>query len=328
MSDSTSLQFVLGSFGLRPGEVSISGLGNAGGMSGASIWQVRAGSTLLCLRRWPAQHPSPERLAWIHNQLRRAAQGGCDFLPLPLSSLRGQTFVVHKGRLWELTPWMPGAADYHASPSPKKLAAALETLARFHQATSAPATDPVAPSPGLQQRWRQIRSVTPSCLSRLAAAIDDRHGAAIERLSRSVLEALPARLRQAAPLVNAACSLRTPLQPCLRDIWHDHVLFVDGRVSALIDFGAMRVDSPAGDVARLMGSLARNDPAQWQSGLSAYLAVRTLTPDQQRMLTAFDAANVPLSGLNWLEWLFIHERVFEELDRVEARLSEICSSLG
>jgi Ser/Thr protein kinase RdoA (MazF antagonist) len=46
-----------------------------------------------------------------------------------------------------------------------------------------------------------------------------------------------------------------PLQPALRDILDEHVLFVGDQVTGIIDFGAMRIESVAGDIARLLGSL-------------------------------------------------------------------------
>jgi Ser/Thr protein kinase RdoA (MazF antagonist) len=327
LNSASPLPYVLRQFGYRSAELALRSLGNAGGMSGAAIWQVRSVSSRLCLRQWPAEHPSRGHLAWIHRQLSRAAKAGCDFLPIPLLTIDGDTFIQHDGRLWELAAWMPGRADYHQQPSTAKLTAALQALARFHLATSDPATDPVAVSPGLERRGHQIRSLSPQQLSRFAHAIDLRHGPEIERLARRIVQRTPACLQRAAPVVEGASKLRTPLQPCLRDVWHDHVLFEGQRVTGLIDFGAMRVDSPAGDVARLLGSLVRNDPSGWRAGREAYAALRPLTVDQRRMLEAFDAANITLAGINWIRWLFVEGRHFEKLERVERRLTEVCLRL-
>ena len=116
-------------------------LGSAGGMSGAQFWRVSAvvrGSpdpappklgvglpTPYILRRWPAEHPSPDRLRFIHAVLRHAAERGCGFLPVPVTLQTGQSFVSHSGHLWELEPWMPGVADYDRLPSVAKLRAAM-----------------------------------------------------------------------------------------------------------------------------------------------------------------------------------------------------------
>jgi homoserine kinase type II len=112
-------------------------LGSAGGMSGAQFWRINApipvvrGSPdpahvrTLLVRRWPAEHPTPQRLRFIHAVLQHAAQRGIPFLPLPIATRSGQSFVAHAGHLWEFTPWLPGAADYEQSPSAAKLHAAL-----------------------------------------------------------------------------------------------------------------------------------------------------------------------------------------------------------
>jgi hypothetical protein len=38
------------------------------------------------------------------------------------------TFLSHEGHLWELAPWLPGAADYEKSPRVEKLRAAMSAL--------------------------------------------------------------------------------------------------------------------------------------------------------------------------------------------------------
>src|SRR5438552_3744544 len=107
-------------------------LTNAGGWSGSRLWRIcDAAGRELCLRRWPAEHPTVKRLRLIH-----AALGLVSFeMPMvafPLRSKDSATFVEHGGQLWELTKWLPGAADYHANPSRERLRAAMHVLARFH----------------------------------------------------------------------------------------------------------------------------------------------------------------------------------------------------
>src|SRR5262249_54862628 len=48
-------------------------------------------------------------------------------------------------------------------------------------------------------------------------------------------------------------------QPCLCDIWHDHVLFSDETVTGVIDFGGVKLDHVTVDLARLLGSLIGDD---------------------------------------------------------------------
>jgi hypothetical protein len=44
----------------------------SGGFSGAQLWRLETVAGPLCLRRWPAEHPSAQRLTLIHNVLRHA----------------------------------------------------------------------------------------------------------------------------------------------------------------------------------------------------------------------------------------------------------------
>src|SRR6185436_847289 len=96
-------------------------LGSAGGMSGAEFWRFESPSGRLVLRRWPSEHPSPERLRWIHEVLFHAAKRGIAFIAAPVRTQSGESFVQDAGHLWELAPWMPGVADYEASPTAEKL---------------------------------------------------------------------------------------------------------------------------------------------------------------------------------------------------------------
>ncbi len=306
--------------------------GNAGGMSGAAIWRVFAASHELhseyCLRRWPLGHPSWQRLGWIHQQLQRVADRGFTIVPRPISSRSGSTIVRVEGHLWELTTWMPGCADFDRNPSDARLAAAMSSLARFHLASR---DDPNAPpdrSAGIEFRRSQLENLDEGVLSRLRQQVDERHGCGIRDLCLEILHGVPHRLAAARRLVQEVHAAPTPIQPCLRDIWHDHVLFTGERVTGIVDFGAMRIDSPAGDLARLIGSLARDDASRWQAALSDYARVRPLANHELRLVAAFDRANVILSGLNWIRWLYDESREFDEMSRVERRLGEFATRLA
>src|SRR5262245_5888898 len=84
----------------RPRAVEV--LGNAGGFSGARLWRITAERGLLCLRRWPPEHPSAYRLRWIHDVLQHVHRQNFQLVPLPLTALNGQTFVEYAGQLWQL----------------------------------------------------------------------------------------------------------------------------------------------------------------------------------------------------------------------------------
>jgi Ser/Thr protein kinase RdoA (MazF antagonist) len=305
-------------------------LGSAGGFSGAVFWRLETPTGPLCLRRWPPEHPSPERLQFIHDVLRHVHLRGVAEVPVPLPTRDGSSFVRHGDCLWELAPWMPGTADYHRRPTRQRLAAAMRLLARFHQATASYAQEPKPhqPSPGLGQRLELLDRLLAGEAQRIASAA--RRDASPARSSRAeqLLEAFLELAPRCRPALLDAVHVKVTLQPCLRDIWHDHVLFSGDQTTGLIDFGALREECVAGDVARLLASLVCGDRAAWQSGLAAYRETRTLDGNEICLLGVFHETTTLLSGINWLRWIYLQNRTFDEPDRVLERIDENLEQLG
>jgi Ser/Thr protein kinase RdoA (MazF antagonist) len=299
-------------------------LAGAGGFSGASFWRLETRRGPLCLRRWPREHPTRERLEFIQAVLWHFVQEGFHRLPLPLETRAHAGFVCEAGTHWELTPWLPGRADYHEAPSRTKLTAAVTALAEFHRAAASfplPDRGPVV-SPGIVDRLERLHSWTPARREQVTTALSNCAWPEMARLARSLLGFYPLAAGKVRQTLNEAARVEAPRQPCIRDIWHDHVLFVGDQVSALIDFGAMCPESIAADLARLVGSLVGDDAFDWQHALSAYERIRPLSLTEALLITAFDQANVLLSGMNWLEWICLDRRTFDDRNAVEARLDE------
>jgi Ser/Thr protein kinase RdoA (MazF antagonist) len=304
-------------------------LGSAGGFSGASFWRATTAAGPLCLRRWPAEHPSRERLTFIHAVLRHVHQQGLAFIPAPLETGTGQTFVSHAGHFWELTQWLAGTAGFHTAHSDQKLAAAMRALAQFHTAAATfPAASPQhESSPGLQERLARINELLQSGCHQIAAAITPHFWSELEPRARRLLTLFANRAPAVLARVESAARVAVPMQPCIRDVWHDHVLFTGDAVSGIIDFGALRVESVAADIARLLGSLIGDNIDAWHHGLAAYRAVRPLSPDEQSLVRVFDESAVLLSGMNWLDWLYVQHRHFDDRPRILARLDETLTRL-
>ena len=110
-------------------------------------------------------------------------------------------------------------------------------------------------------------------------------------------------------------------------MWHDHILFQADEVTGVIDFGAMRVDSIATDIARLMGSLVGDDADAWQAGLEAYESVRPLSGEERSLLATLDWANLILAAANWIRWLCLEGRRFEDEKAVQQRIEAILRRL-
>ncbi|HEX7446235.1 MAG TPA: phosphotransferase [Pirellulales bacterium] len=295
----------------------------SGGFSGARLWRLHTPRGSLCLRRWPAGQ-SRSQLEFIQAVLWHVVQEGFSLAPLPLETRRHAGYVEEAGHLWEVTPWMPGEASYRVAPSPARLRAAMHALAGFHLAAASfpHAEHSPAPPPGITQRLARLRAWSAEKRARLLAVIS--RGDWPEVADRAV-RVLPLFDRAAEPVektLASAITLAAPLQPCIRDIWHDHVLYVGQRVSGLIDFGALRIESVAADVARLAGSLCGDDGQAWLTALQSYEEMRRLSDEEALLVTAYDRANVLLSGMNWLDWIYLEGRVFDDRAAVCQRLDE------
>jgi Ser/Thr protein kinase RdoA (MazF antagonist) len=136
------------------------------------------------------------------------------------------------------------------------------------------------------------------------------------------------RLVAAVPGRLQVCSQRCyRLQPCLCDVWHDHLLFEDDRLTGLIDYGSAKIDHPAADVARMFGSLVPDDEASWQTGLRAYRTVRSLSDEELGLATALDDTGVVIGVATWLRWLYEERRPFEDRAAVARRLAVLVGRL-
>jgi len=307
----------------------IEALGTAGGFSGARFWRLHTPRGLLCLRRWPPEHPTVERLEFIQAVLWHVEQQGFDLAPLALPANSRKGYVRHGGTLWELAPWLAGKADFNAHPTPARLTAAMRTLAAFHQATIGFPL-PVAerdPSPGIKQRAAQLQGYLAGGLSKLQESLTPHVWPDLARLGNEIVKLFPKAAPPVAALLDKASHELVPLSPCIRDIWHDHVLFLGDEVSGLVDFGALNVECVSADIARLLGSLIGDDRTGWEEGLAAYQSIRPLSPAEFQLVRAFDESSVLMSGLMWLEWVFQARREFEDRPQVIARVQAILTRL-
>lgn len=321
-----ALRGVLSAYAARWQPVSLESVEAAGSFSGARLWRLETLGAPLCLRRWPAEYPTQERLEFIQAVLWHVRQEGFPLVPVPIETRSRVGYVRQDGHFWELAPWLPGRADFRQAPSAAKLQAAMRALAQFHRAA---ATFPVAepaqmPSPGIGERaerldWLLLRGG----LETLAAAVRPADWPELATRAASLL----LLFRRAAPrislLLAEARKLPVPIQPVIRDVWHEHVLFERDHVTGLIDFGALRADSVTADLARLLGSLVGDDPVAWQQGLAAYETARPLSLAERRLVSVFDRSGVLLSGLQWLEWIYLQNREFANRPAVLARIDEI-----
>ena len=309
----------------------------SGGFSGAGVFKVETVKAGYCLRRWPVGQAAAARVLAIHQLLELAQERGVTFVPVPLTSDSGTTLPVVSEAFWQLEPWMPGVADFLFESSDERLASAMTQLARLHNAVC-----DWVPTGGVGQ-WFQPVSIKacPTITNRIRMI--DSYASSIADLEAALARESDARFRDAgvriALLFRSAHSgvqrelaavegLQVPLQPCIRDLWHDHLLFQGDELSGIVDFGAMATDSVCCDLSRLLGSLFGDDSAAWQRGIRHYESVRTLTESEHRLLRPLDRSSVLLSGMTWLKRRYVLRNTPDDLSRVCDRLDAILVRLS
>jgi Ser/Thr protein kinase RdoA (MazF antagonist) len=308
------------------------------GFSGAAVWRVETGAGPHCLRKWPAQ-ADPERIGALHRVLSHARSQGVDFISEPVRANDGRTLVFAHRSWWQLEPWMPGRADFAARPSEARLAAATASLARLHLAMAA--FEPA----GAERTWffsdgHALAPAVAERIERLAGWSNEKIVSLRTTLERSqeispgfnvAASAIVAGFCRCAQSVGqelrSAARLRVPVQPCLRDVWHDHILFVDDAVTGIIDPGAARSDTVAADISRLVGSLVADDARSWETAVAAYQSVRRLSTDERTLIGIVDRSGTLLSGMIWLARRFFANAPFEHPERVVGRMEKIAARL-
>jgi homoserine kinase type II len=296
-------------------------LGNAGGFSGCAFWRVRTIRDSYCLRRWPPGHPRQSRLEFIHRVLRHVYSNGCTRVAAPLPDRDGNTFVRRDGFFWELNPWISGKADFCDDPSPARLASAIATLADFHSA-SARLSSFSAPSKNVNRILDRLAE-TPKSIDGLRDSVSERNFPELDLLCELVLnnsEGAAARLQQQ---LRPFAEVQFRNLAVIRDVWHDHVFFDGDSVSGIVDFGAMEIDIISLDLARLLGSLVPRQPSRIQIALDQYSAAIGFGPislDERRLVPILDECGVLIGAINWLRWLLVEHRVFENQSGVRKRV--------
>lgn len=282
-----------------------------GGFSGAEVWRGDdpAGSPLFALKAWP----DGTLLEPIHRWMARAAH--LPFVPRVVPTQSGHTVVTHAGRVWDLATWLPGVADFRANPNDARLTNACAALARLHHAWT-PHSPTELPCPAVARRLHVLadRSTIPD-LTHLDAESRRVVQRAADQIARCAARAEQALL----PWTERSL----PLRPCLCDVHHDHVLFAGDAVTGVIDYGAMKVDHVAVDLARLLGDLVEDDDARFAAGLNAYHAAGGTLGVPAEFVRLLDRSGVVCALVGWLHRFATHP----PSSAVTARLTRLVSRL-
>jgi aminoglycoside phosphotransferase (APT) family kinase protein len=229
------------------------------GMSGARVFHCQSEPPLV-LRRWPTG-TTTARVREVHRcwiELSRR----CPLVPkLQSVGVAEATFAVDAGGgIWELMTWMPGRPLEPDAPL-EAITAAAVAIGQVHEALTALGiwSRPAPAVSARLQRLTELDDALPSCFaadvrSRVPAELVEPVGRAAWVL-QSAWPTLRVRL---AGQLSPWSEKPVAVQYVLRDVHREHVLFDGGAVRGIIDFDALRVDTPATDLAR------------WASGFDAF----------------------------------------------------------
>ena len=314
------------------------------GFSGSRVFVVERPSSgeRFVLKSFHAAATSAHAL-WVHRLLRHLRSVGFSQMPELIAAQNGNTLVCDAaGALWELSRFVCGEPVF--SPTPLQAAAAAAALARWHVAAACfPGHDPgEQPSSGLRRRieqaqmlqavtWRDRRArlrraTSPATAGDFSEALVARFDAAISIFADVGGSAFVDRMAAMRPVP-------VVVQAVLRDVWCEHVLFADGHradVAAIIDPHAAGIDTPATDLARLLGSW--DAPAgcaglplasRWPEAMRAYGVVRPLLCGERDLCSLLHAAGVVCGLDNWFRWTLEEHRVFPDRGRVLTRIDRL-----
>ena len=334
----------------------------APGMSGAKLFRCEGDLTWV-LRCWP-KGTTPRRVREIHSVIGPASMA-CPLIPkytIPKHTTPPhdkQSFVIDSsGLIWELSNWMPGQ-PLPDDASTESIRAGARAIAQVHRALLRSGTWR-RPSQAVEQRIERMEWMNQNLQRCLDANLTGRVHPAVE----TQVSAAQKRLRMRWP--EAARTIAETLSPfrdrslsqyyVLRDIHREHVLFTEGAVTGIIDFDAVRVDTPAVDLARWVTSFSeyrqnplgaidsvlagyRDDPtfpigsraADGRRAESTDMAFgKTIadaeTAEFRTLVRAIAESSLWLSLANWVIWLVDESRQFPNSQSVAERLSRLIES--
>lgn len=294
------------------------------GFSGASAWDVRHGGRNFVLKNFVAS-ASRVHAEWVHSLMRHVRAAGHRQVPEVFSGVDGSTVQADPdGTLWELLERMPGSPTDR--PTLAQAAAAGEVLARLHRAAVAlpGATAKHGIPASLQRRITGGRNllVRPWAMRDPAAAPPGIR----PRLTRAADILATAVGGQALAAMASATAAPCVLQPVLRDVWSDHLLFDASRLVGVIDWHAAGIDTPATDIARILGSWP-DDPGITGAVIEGYAAVSPLDPAWPVLIPFLQASGIVLGLDNWFRWTMEEGLRFADMSMVEHRIDELLATL-
>ncbi len=287
------------------------------GLSGASVWQCTIGERALALKRWPDATQS-ERIDWIH-QVIAAAANELEFIPPLVCDPQGRSRVSIGTHHLELTRWMPGDPICESASEDQMLAAitrGAEAIAHFHRVTQRCGRfecGTQSPAPAIQRRIAHLDSLGAD--GRLQRAIRHAVNASptLARAADWLREKGAKRTGTLAEELRTWAKVPLAVQPVLRDIHREHILFCAGVVTGMVDFDAVSRDTVSTDMARWVSGFVGSsiDPNRlWAAAVTGYRQHRPFSACELELAGAIERSSWFIALTNWVIWVADERRVF------------------
>lgn len=296
------------------------------GLSGAVVHRCTTNGGVFALKRWPAG-TSAQRIDEVHH-VQRFVGNSLSIVPPLVPWREAQTRLTFGNSHFECSRWLAGLAFDDAIDD---VAAAVHrgaaAIGQFHRSAAALGSE-IAIAPAVIQRWKRLgelkerlpvallRSQTLTGSLRLVA---DR----FNQTWRQLHDQSVSRLR---PWI----SRPVPVQWVLRDVHREHILFEGGRVTAVVDFDAVKRDTVVSDLSRWVGSFrefAVDPKTLWSQAFSGYQASSAISPCEQELASAIEEASGFIYLANWVVWVACEDRDFPGgMDAVERRVAHLLRS--
>ena len=177
----------------------------------------------------------------------------------------------------------------------------------------------LAPCPGVLRRLSVLHEFASG---RMSSHVGPRR---LDPTYKTALDLLAASVPSAITALHPWADRPVPVFPCLCDVWHDHVFFTGERVSGVIDYGAMKTDHPAVDLARLLGDLVDGDPDRTRVGLDAYRAADGPVETDPQFVDVLDRTGLVCAVIHWVNRPEMtrpgHPLIAERVNRLIGRLA-------
>ncbi|TWU04715.1 phosphotransferase [Stieleria varia] len=323
------------------------------GMSGASVYCcLSKAEPVFALRAWPVTTLA-RRVAEVHRVVSRVRDNGCKLVPryVPIDGSGATFWADSRNRIWELAQWMPGR-PLKPDATIGEIGVGGNAIGRFHVA-AASIGQTLQPCLAVRSRLKRLEELNTLLRGDMTRTIP-------QSLPGRVPSELVPPLEQATHWLGlngmrAADETRNELkcyqdlavstQYVLRDVHREHVLFDFGtdhlgvRATAILDFDAIRVDTPASDLSRWVTSFPQW-PCQsdeiWRATLAGYVdqtsfsdaqVAQMAAPEFRELVFALAKSSIFISLANWVVWLLVESRTFPVPQQVAKRIGELLDQL-